>query len=952
MEGEKKEPSEDISREIQKSAPEPIITSEIADREEGIAKAVTEIPYTHDRSDERTKKVVNFLKTKEIWVIGVLIIALILGVYIRSLPMQERGGHPGLWDITTNTWTLGPDLDPWLFERYARTIVEEGSLPSLDMMRNVPLGFDTTTESQLLPHMIVWTYNVINIFQDASVTYAAIVFPVIMFALTIISFFFFVREIFIKKSKSSRTRANLIALISTFFMAVIPTFLSRTVAGIPEKESAAFFFLFAALYFFLKSWKDEKLSKTIVFSVVAGILTAALGMIWGGVLFVFISVAIASLIAFILDKVDTKEFLAYSIWVFISFSILIIFTGKFSLIGLLTSISTGLPFIVFFIFVVHFTLQNTKLSKLRILKRTNLPDTIVSLIVAILLIIVLAAIIFGPSFIVAKVKAIHQTIFQPVVGRWNTTVAENRQPFFTEWGSNFGPFFKKIPLLFWSFIIGSVVLFRNMLNKIKDKDAWVLTGFYVLFLLGLIFSRYSASSIFNGDNFISKTFYYVSAFLLFGALLYYYNRYNREGNLAFKKISYGYLLLFSLFGLALFSARGAVRLIMVLGPIAPIFVGYLIVKSISVFLAAKDETKKIVLGVFIILLLLASVFSFWTFYKTVKVQSYNFVPSYYNQQWQKAMEWVRDTTPEDSVFSHWWDYGYWVQSIGNRATVLDGGNAIGYWNYLMGRHVLTGDNQKDALEFLYNHDATHLLIDSSDIGKYGAYSSIGSDIDFDRFSWIGTFLLDDRQTRETKEQTLRIYAGGVALDEDLIIQNGEKEILLPGQQAGIGAIVLPSETSDNDTKFSQPYVIVVYQGQQHNVNLRYLSLNGEFLDFGSGIEATAFIFTSMTQDGGSINANPIGAAMYISPRLMRGLMAQVYILGDPLNNFPNFKLVHAEQSIIVDNLNQQGMNLPDFVYFQGIQGPIKIWEITYTGEEEIKEEYIDTDPNKYLNWTL
>jgi len=66
-----------------------------------------------------------------------------------------------------------------------------------------------------------------------------------------------------------------------------------------------------------------------------------------------------------------------------------------------------------------------------------------------------------------------------------------------------------------------------------------------------------------------------------------------------------------------------------------------------------------------------------------------------------------------------------LQSIGERATVLDGGNAIVYWNYLMGRHVLTGDNQKDALEFLYNHNTTHLLIDSSDIGKYGAYSSIG-----------------------------------------------------------------------------------------------------------------------------------------------------------------------------------------------------------------------------------
>ena len=25
------------------------------------------------------------------------------------------------------------------------------------------------------------------------------------------------------------------------------------------------------------------------------------------------------------------------------------------------------------------------------------------------------------------------------------------------------------------------------------------------------------------------------------------------------------------------------------------------------------------------------------------------------------MSWVRENTPEESIFVHWWDYGYWVQ---------------------------------------------------------------------------------------------------------------------------------------------------------------------------------------------------------------------------------------------------------------------------------------------------
>ncbi len=912
--------------------------------------------------EERKEKILNFFKNKQIWVLGVLIIAVILGVYIRSMPMHDHGGNPGLWDITTNTWTLGPDLDPWIFTRYAKIIVEEGSLPKMDVMRNVPLGFNTGWETNLLPYMIAGTYYFLNIFGESSVIYAATIFPVIMFALTIIVFFLFVREIFVRKSKKSMTKANIIALISSFFMIVIPAFLPRTIAGIPEKESAAFFFMFLAFYLFLKAWKSNTLKKAVIFGVLAGISTALMGLISGLVVYIFVTVAIASLIAFILNKAHKKEFIIYLLWLFFSFTLILLFSNRFSLKGLISSSDTGLAFLVFFIFLIHFIIWNTKLSQIKFFKETKIPKNLVSLSLGIILAIILVSVFFGPGFIIEKIKAINQAIFTPTTGRWNITVAENRQPYFTEWGASFGPFLKNIPILFWLFFIGSVVLFKKMLNKIKKKDSWILTGLYILFFFGLVFSRYSSSSMFNGVNFISKAFYGISVLLFIGVFIYYYTKYSKERNREFEKINYGFFLLFALFFLCLFTARGAVRLIMVLAPIAPIFVGYLIVECIEKFREVKDETWKIIFGVVVIVILLASIFTFWTFYKTTKAQAYNFVPSPYNQQWQKAMQWVRENTDEPviteeryegPVFGHWWDYGYWVLSIGNRATILDGANARGFWNYWMGRFVLTGDNQKDALEFLYAHNATHFLIDSSDIGKYGAFSSIGSNEDYDRYSWIGTFVLDEKQTQETKNQTIFIYSGGVALDEDLIINESGKQVLLPNQGAGIGAIVLPTEKEENivDT-FAQPYILAVYQGRQYKINLRYLSVYGKFFDFGSGIKACAYIFPNIIQQGQGINSNPIGAAMLISPRLMRGMFSQVYLLNDPLNNFPNFKLVYTEPNLMINSLRGQGIDLPEFVYYQGIQGPIKIWEIEYTGDEEIVEKYLDTDASKYINWSL
>jgi asparagine N-glycosylation enzyme membrane subunit Stt3 len=910
--------------------------------------------------ENRKEKFLVIAKNPRVWILGLLIIAIILGVYIRSMPMQDHGGKPGLWDISREDWTLGPDLDPWLFTRYAEIIVEEGNLPQIDTMRNVPLGFETARETRLLPYMIAGTYGVVNLFGNYSIEFAAAFFPVWMFALTILAFFLFVRELFVGKSKRSKLRAGIISLISTFFMIVIPALLSRTVAGIPEKESAAFFFLFLSLYLFLKAWKSKGVKSGAILGVLAGVSTAVMGLISGLVLYVFIAISAASIIAFILNKVRKKEFVVYLLWVIFSIGAMLLFSERFSLRGFINSPETGLVFVVLFVMIVHFVLWSTKIGKTKFIKNLPLPNNIISLIVAVILGIVLVSVLFGPGFIFEKIRDINRVLFNPVTGRWNTTVAENRQPYFTEWGSSFGPFIGKFAIFFWLFFAGSILLFKKMLAYVKEKDSLILTGVYALFFFGLVFSRYSSSSLFNGENFISKAFYYITALLLIGSLIYYYIRYSKENNLAFEKIRFEYLLLFSLFVLTLFTARSAVRLIMVLAPVAPIFVGYLIVSCIEKY-RKTPKGSKILIGSVTSVVLLLSLFSFFGvpgtgevgFLKSVKMQAYGTVPSYYNQQWQNAMGWVRESTPSDAVFAHWWDYGYWVQSIGNRPTVLDGGNAISFWNYYMGRLVLTGDNQKDALDFLKTHQANYLLIDSTDIGKYGAYSVIGSDKDYDRFSFIPSMVSDNSQIRETADEIMRVYQGGIATDEDIFYNDGNgTEIFLPAQKAALIGIITKVVRENNTTGFQPPTAVFLYNGLQHEIPLRYIEFDGQFFDFGGGLEGGIRIIQKINSGSTGLDIDDQGALIYISPRVMRGLFAQKYLLDDPFNNFPAFKEAYSEQSPVVANLRSQGVSLREFVYYQGIQGPIKIWKINYSGNEEIKEEYLATDPSKYLDWEL
>jgi len=894
---------------------------------------------------ERNKSIGKFLKSNYIFLFIILAL-IIFGAYLRYQPLTDHNGRPGLWDITTNDYTLGPDLDPYLFLRYAKSIDATGSIPEIDYMRYSPLGYDTSGETKLLSYMIFYTYKGINYVSSTaySMEYAAAIFPVIMFILTIIVFFFFVKELFVNKKGTNKFKAYTISSISTFFLIVVPSLLSRTVAGIPEKESAGFLFMFLAFYLFIISWKKESILQSSIYGLLAGLATALMGLIWGGVTYIYVAIGLVGLAAFVLNKFKKRHYFSYILWYVGSVLPLIWLSNKFSPMSFLLHLDRSLAFFVIIIILIHSIMEKFKLyDKLKEkYPKIIIPNTLLSIIISLIVTMIAASIIIDPLFIWNNIMDLNQVMFNPSAGgRWVTTVAENQQPYFTQWSGSFGVYF------LWTFLCGSILYVWNLFKNLDSKDRTVIVFSYIFFLFGLIFSRYApAPSLFDGENIISKSIYLLSAIAFFGSIIYYYFNYhknNREH--VFDNIEVESILAIILFILCLFSARSAIRLIMVLASIAPIFVGYLIVELISLTFKETDNTKKVIIGIFVCVVVIGSVYSGMAYHNITKTQAYNHVPYYYTMQWQQAMEWVRGTTPTDSVFAHWWDYGYWVQSIGERATVTDGGNSIVYWNYLIGRYVLTGDNQKDSLEFLYTHDATHLLIDSSDIGKYGAYSQIGSDRDLDRLS-AGPLIMvaDTKNIQEKRYGVTRVYQGGNYMDED-IMYNGT--VIFREQGAIIGSII---ETYNGS--YIQPQGIFYNRGSQNIIPIRYLYANGEMLDFKSGIEAAVYPIQSIISNGNGYQVEQEGAAIYLSPRVLKGFLGQVYILDDPFNNFPAFEVTYKQNDFILQQFESQGVQLNDFVYYQGIKGPITIWNINYPAGQQSNPEYLNVVFPGEIDWAF
>ncbi len=916
------------------------------DKEKKADNLEKESSISIEEIEKRKKKIIHFLKEKSnLIVYALLSVILFISVYIRTRNISK------LKDITTGTWTLGPDLDPFLFLRWAKYIAEHGRLFLLDTMRYVPLAnicsgdsctpINTANEMKLLSYMIVWLGKFLSAFnKEVTITYAAIIFPVVMAVLTGIAFFLFSRKLFYKEEKKI---ANIIALISTAFFILVPSLLPRTIAGIPEKESAAFFFIFIGLYFFLEAFTSEKLKRGLIFGFLAGVSTGVLNLIWGGGTVIFVIIYGAVFFAFLLEKIDQNKFYVFSIWIVGFIMLMAPFSVRYGIKDLLSSTSTALCFITFFILLIDFAIFNKKIFNLheKLRKIKFLPHQIISIILGGIILIILASIFFRVSFVPNIIQDIISNAIHPISrGRFSITVAENRQSYFmSDWVNEFGPVVFNIPLYFWLFFIGSVFLFNYAIKILEKKEKKLLTVSYVLLLICLVFSKYSSKSVLNGDSGLSFFVYFGGILIFIGSLIYcYYKRYKEEKLSIFRELNFGHIIYLITIVIMIIAARGAVRLIMVLGAVSPVAIAFIIIKSIQTYLKEKEEFKRLLVGIVVLIILIASIFTIWAYYTGDKGMAENYAPSVYTNQWQRAMAWVRENTAKESVFAHWWDYGYWLQSLGERATILDGGNAIGYWNYFMGRHVLTGTDERTALDFLYAHNGTHLLIDSTEIGKYGAFSSIGSNSDYDRYSWIPTIFLDERQTQEKNNETMQVYPVGSPLDQDLIFIEEGKEILFPQKKTIVAAVVVKE---NNKKEMLQPAIFFMYNGKQHQIPLKYLYSNGKLYSFDSGFNGGAFIFPKIdtTQDG-KLSIIPNGAALYLSERTINSQLARLYLFNEK-SDF--FKLVHTEEDLFIESINTQGANVGNFVYYQGFRGPIKIWEVSYPGDITLNQSYLNTE---------
>ncbi len=881
----------------------------------------------NNKIEERKTIIFNFLKKNKNWAFVLLLLIIIyLAVDIRVQNLHL------LKDQTTNDY-IPADLDAMLFDRYAKMIDKEGSLPERDFKRSYPLGVDMSFIDTGVAYFSFYLYKIAN-FLNPEITIGfthSVLYPTIATSIGLIFFFLLLRLIF----------GNLTAILSTAFLAVIPSYLSRTVSGFSDKEPLGMMLIFSVFYFYIKSFKSEKNYLTVVFGLAAGILTGLLSLSWGGVIFLLAIIPFTYLINLLLKGYNKKDFYSYLLWFIPVFIFVGFLTTKFGGVSVFFKSYVGIiPLGILAVPIVNMILERNNRWK-------ELISRVMPLSFASLLVVVVIGSIFIISFLgfdrfYGEIMGFVSKLSTAMRHRWAVTVAENHQPSFLDWGGNL----LSLNYLVAS-LIGAVLLFFNMFKHIKNLKYKALIVF-VVFLLAFTLANYSDSSVFNGETNISKLVYFGGIIFFIASSLYLYIRTYRKDYLAFKEFSSidkGFILAMVWFLAMIVAGKTSVRFIFTLVPPITIMSSYLIseiYKKIKKFKYIPNDNVKLGVAItFILLVLFLPILNgSFVFFTNSAYGMARGVGPIYNVQWQNAMKWVRENTQEDAVFAHWWDYGYLVQDGADRATITDGGNIIIYWNYLLGRHVLLAQNETEALEFLYAHNATHLLIVFEEVGKFPAYSSIGSDENYDRYSVLGSFYLDQSMSKETREGSLLVYKGQSMIDQDFII-NGK---LIPEQQAFIiGFIIEIKNTVNNETTtatFTQPKAVVYYQGKQFEVPVNCIFLQDKFEKYPKtpdSFDGCIRFLPIIEQTQNGLKSNDIGAFIYLSPKVSRTLFAQLYLLENE-KEWKAFKNVY-DPSVTP---NDYGIWSP-FGYFSGsLIGPIKIWEIEYPKDIKFKPEYLET----------
>ena len=886
-----------------------------------------------------------------------LSLTLCLGVLIRTPHLSALGG----------TFVLDPDSARYL--RQAEIIVEQGQLPSTDMLRQYPIGKSSETQLSVYPYALAALYKgVALLFRSITLEQIGMFSSLFFFGLSLVVFYLLIHRLLGWQT----------ALLTINLCVVAPSMLGRSVVGYADRDAFCLFLALVSYYLYLRAYQSNPLRNRLILGLMSGVVMMLLGLSWQGVgLFISIMVVL-NFILFLFPTYRRSDFYLYLAW----FSPVIL--GQLSFKAVYQDLSQAHAMLAivlpcsFLLLVLLFAgiSKHLKLSELCTFKG-QIP---LSFAITVMMVAVAVLVLLLTSELIHRAWAHFLAPFGS--GRLAASIEELQKRGAAGWSV--------WPGYFLIFIVGGALLLMKKITITAHLNVWTSLTLFQVLLAGTILTRF-ASMEDSFDESALMTFLYASSLIVFtiGMVAVYLWSFHKQRRAPSESLpDIGNLFLLILFCILLFISRGAMRFDFFFAPVAMALGCYAVIQVLSALKVPDRGYVGIIIAllifefyaignhiigfsfpelyydssVIVLLPLIASVgiaviairrafgrldkmriphFSIVTVivfllllmggiapfpwlggYAALSYAKASEVRPTIIPSTSRALEWLKRDTPQSSVVAAWWDYGSFINLLSNRATITDE-EQLSYWVHLMAREVLFAETDLQALRFLKAHGATHLLITERELRNFEGISKLASAQELDRYS----FLVQCPTAREIIQSrqggTIFAYAPetiGKLMNEPLSI-TGET---YPAGAWKINKVYLKLEGPNGNTDELLGILIEVQIGDK-TIRLKpeeFYYKGMTYQQAGEDVFPCTLLISAHTD-------NPLDWEIFcLPPRVRNTLMVRLYLLNQASDYFrPVYPTEIAAK--------QRDLEVSDF--------STRVWEVHYPTNLSTDPKYLQTD---------
>lgn len=610
------------------------------------------------------RRVYESTRAQRVLTIVLLVVSVVLALVIRSVSFGLNKFEFFEFDSYIEYWQAKYVYENGLFSWYTLT----RSNPDTHIFW-YPWGRDFIyTSYPFLPLWIATTYRLIE-FTGLTLKEWTALQPVFFASIAVIVAYFTAKEV---------SGSRITGVVASFLMAILPSAVERSVIGYVEKEGVAAVFILLFVYFYAKMLKglttSTPHSRLLLYTILAALFLALVGWLWGGYVFI-----LGTVVAFIvLSPIIVKSYLTKN---FVFYNILLVVLAQVFEIPSPTNASNlgiyplnprglGWVFIGASLLALLYYYLGVEYKKLKF-KKAILTTSRYILLLLVLLVAGAVLIVKGLLPIggrLAWALGLRFIPVQPLV----ESIAEHQSPL-----SNIATLMRMLqswgayitPLVFASPLFMSVLGIFYLLYKSTPEKVYIALAFAIAF--------YS----------------YLNAVYMIGAAAY-----------------FGVLVSSCFIGL-------------LISKLTPQIVHY---TTKARGKRARREAKRVVktglyTRIFILLLLIAifanTSYTAYTEYSLNSKILYTFKAGVSGinaatDSWYKAVEAIKSTPPGSLVIS-WWDYGYGISVLGERASAADGSTINNTQIGIIGLILLSNTTEQAAkLAKLFNakSNTTFLMV--------------------------------------------------------------------------------------------------------------------------------------------------------------------------------------------------------------------------------------------------